>query len=278
MISAIVFSKDRAAQLDLLLRSINKNCPHFFEVCVLYTYSNEEFKKGYSLIQDKYPSHDRYHWVDQTDFQKDLENLVDRSNPYLCFFTDDDIVYRESELRRHNINDIFREFKDMCCISMRLGKNISIQDQYTDEQCIPPMEVVKFDDVVFWNWKRVGAGISNFFYPFSVDGHVYRRSDIETLFSKLEYDDPNQLEGRAFLHAHSLPPLMGCFETSSVVNTPINLCGPSTKNRAGERFGITLEDLNNDYLNNKIIDLEGMDFSDIKGCHQELKMEMTNAS
>jgi len=274
MISAIVFSKDRAAQLDLLLRSINKNCPHFFEVCVLYTYSNKEFEKGYSLIQDKFPAHERYHWVDQTDFQKDLNSLVDRSNPYVCFFTDDDIVYAESELRRHNINDIFTAFEDMCCISMRLGKNISIQDQYTDEKCIPPMEVVKFDDVLFWNWKRVGVAISNFFYPFSVDGHIYRKSDIKNLFSKIEYDDPNQLEGRAFLHAYSLPPLMGSFDTSSVVNTPINLCG-SSKNKAGERFGITLEDLNKDYLDGKVIDLESIDFSDIKGCHQELKMEMT---
>ena len=102
MISAIVFSKDRAAQLDLLLRSINKNCPHFFEVCVLYTYSNEEFKQGYSLIQDKYPSHDRYHWVDQTDFQKDLENLVDRSKQILVFLTDDDHVYKECEHRKHH--------------------------------------------------------------------------------------------------------------------------------------------------------------------------------
>ena len=274
MISAIVFSKDRAAQLDLLLRSINKNCPHFFEVCVLYTYSNKEFKKGYSLIQDKFPADERYHWVDQTDFQKDLNGLVDRSNPYLCFFTDDDIVYRESELRRHNINDIFSAFDDMCCISMRLGKNISVQDQYTDEKCFAPPEVIKFDDVVFWNWKRVGASISNFFYPFSVDGHIYRKSDIKNLFSKIEYDDPNQLEGRAFLHAYSLPPLMGCFDTSSVVNTPINLCGATSKNKAGERFGITLEDLNKDYLDGKVIDLENIDFSDIKGCHQELKMDM----
>jgi hypothetical protein len=204
--------------------------------------------------------------------------LVDRSNPYLCFFTDDDIVYRESELRRHNINDIFSAFDDMCCISMRLGKNISVQDQYTDEKCFAPPEVIKFDDVVFWNWKRVGASISNFFYPFSVDGHIYRKSDIKNLFSKIEYDDPNQLEGRAFLHAYSLPPLMGCFDTSSVVNTPINLCGATSKNKAGERFGITLEDLNKDYLDGKVIDLENIDFSDIKGCHQELKMEMTNAS
>ncbi len=56
MINAIIFSKDRASQLRLLLYSIQKNAPHAFNLNVIYTSSNEEFKQGYEKLKDEFSS------------------------------------------------------------------------------------------------------------------------------------------------------------------------------------------------------------------------------
>ena len=57
MINIVIFSKDRACQLELFLRSM-KN--FFFEwslckVSILYTYSNDSFKKGYEKTRFYHP-------------------------------------------------------------------------------------------------------------------------------------------------------------------------------------------------------------------------------
>ena len=55
MINGIVFSKDRACQLNLLLSSLEKNAKNIFETKVIYTSSNLEFEKGYEKLINQYP-------------------------------------------------------------------------------------------------------------------------------------------------------------------------------------------------------------------------------
>ena len=71
MITAIVFSKDRACQLDLFLQSISLNGNGLFEVIILFESSNEKFKEGYSIASGKYPSYDRFSWVEEKNFNAD---------------------------------------------------------------------------------------------------------------------------------------------------------------------------------------------------------------
>lgn len=49
-INAIVFSKDRPAQLKLFLDSINKNAPGVFDLSVLVSHTSEEFDRGYGRV------------------------------------------------------------------------------------------------------------------------------------------------------------------------------------------------------------------------------------
>ena len=55
MISTIVFSKDRACQLDFLLTSLIQNDNGLFDINVLYRHSNDKFKTGYEKLIKKYP-------------------------------------------------------------------------------------------------------------------------------------------------------------------------------------------------------------------------------
>ena len=92
MINAIIFSKDRASQLNLFLNSVEKNAKNIFELRIIYTYSDEIFGKGYDKLIKKYPE---AKWFRQSsDFKQDVLTNLETNNNYTTFFTDDDIIYR----------------------------------------------------------------------------------------------------------------------------------------------------------------------------------------
>ena len=112
MISAVVFSKNRAAQLHLALHSIQKNFPDISDISVLYTYTDDEFKQGYEIAQEHFPSMDRVSWVEESQFKKDTMDILEKANSHMCFFTDDDIVYRKVFDSAEKICSVFDEYPD----------------------------------------------------------------------------------------------------------------------------------------------------------------------
>ena len=276
MVSSIVFSRNRASQLHLLLSSLSKNfC--LSGTSVIYTYTDVEYGLGYTDVQQFFPSNEGVNWILEEDFRKDTLEAIDKSDDLICFFTDDDIFYRPSPVSHNDIGNLFESISNMCCLSFRLGSNTTIQDQYTGQVCVTPKKVVNYEENFFvWDWKNYKGPVSNFYYPFSVDGHVYRKSDVQALLSRYEFSNPNNLEGDGTLHTEVLPPYMSCLEHSCVVNTPVNIAGDSN-NRAGEKFGASLRDMNSRYLDGERVSLKDIDFSNIIGCHQELDM-ISNAN
>ncbi len=74
MINAIIFSKDRALQLRLLLYSIEKNSPLTFKLNVIYKYSDDSFKEGYEKVKSEFAG--VCNFVEQTtDFKRDVLGL-----------------------------------------------------------------------------------------------------------------------------------------------------------------------------------------------------------
>ncbi len=52
-LDALIFTKDRACQLDLLLRSMEKNCP-LFNYIIICKSSTYDYSKGYEKVMKKY--------------------------------------------------------------------------------------------------------------------------------------------------------------------------------------------------------------------------------
>jgi hypothetical protein len=105
-ITTIIFSKNRACQLELLLRTLN------LQSKVIYTY-DEEFKSGYDKLILMYPN---VEFILQTNFkQQVIENL----GKYTLFLVDDDIMIESFD---ENCRE-FQEFKNdqnIICLSLRL--------------------------------------------------------------------------------------------------------------------------------------------------------------
>jgi hypothetical protein len=261
----IIFSKDRACQCDLTLTSLYKNAPALCgNVSVLYTGSDKDYNKGYDKLISKWKK--EVNFVKQTNFQENLISLAHTTFPFNCFFTDDDIIYRE-------IGDVAPIYSVLdsprvACFSLRLGRNITVQDFHRKVPIVEP-SFQYYGNVLIWDWRQA-MSYTNYAYPLSVDGHIFRTEDITRLLDKFSYDNPNSFEGRIQQFNKELPTLMTSFDKSVVVNTPLNRVQETCTNLAGLVYGVMSQDLNNYWLDGYTLSLERMDYSNIYGCHQEL--------
>jgi len=109
---ALIFSKNRAMQLDALLRSMEENFDYCVVVFVLYTATNKEHQDGYDkLISDK-----RAVFIKQTDFKKNTEDII-REFGHVCILCDDDIYYKRVKNKP--------KIKHHETYSVRLGSNVA---------------------------------------------------------------------------------------------------------------------------------------------------------
>lgn len=267
--NAIIFSKNRACQLHLLLESILLNSNSVFKhIFILYT-AEGKFKQGYHKIKEIYPG---FIWMDQSDFKEDTLDLINLCEKYICFFVDDNFLYRRIPMLGVELEGFFDNYPNIGCLSLRLGRNTVIQNWYTQSPMPMPqnIQVTHPNDIFTWNWQTMPAN-TNFGYPFSVDGHIYTKN---MLLHGLNYDfnTPNALEGR--FNINYVSNNICCFGQSILVNNPLNLVG-SSENLAGQHFGISLEELNNKYLNGYKIDLCKLMENDIIASHQEMKIDFT---
>lgn len=164
MIDCLIFSKDRPAQLDLLLRSIEKHAPNLYRsTTVLWTFSDTA--KGYDICATE--NQTAIQWWCESDFEDCLREWLGRAGEVVSFLVDDDVFYRDAA---------------------------------------EPLELP-------WSYRG-----GDYDYPFSVDGNVYAKADVEKLLHGLHFRNPSELE--AFAHekrrrlpftevAHGQPCLVG---------------------------------------------------------------------
>jgi len=231
-LSIIIFSKDRACQLDALLRSIYLNVKIPYEVHIIYKASNQVFECGYEGVWMAHPA-DNIYWHVETDFKRNLDNLLGTiAAPYTVFMVDDMIVKREIAKDK-----IFLQLEspDVLGISLRLGRDI-------DADAIKKGVNVPMNSQNLWRWKD--CSIKGWNYPMSLDGTIFKTSDIQCI-KKLEYKKPNSLES-AMSRKPLGNPLMVCYDKAKTVNLAINrVQNEVKKNHCGD---ITEKFLNDKWL------------------------------
>jgi len=96
VVDVLVFSKDRPAQLDLLLRSIDRHALSLYSsVTILYTATLGSYYRGYDLIQDERPGV-RWHWDPAQGFETTVRNWLSVAGDVVSFLVDDDVFYRDT--------------------------------------------------------------------------------------------------------------------------------------------------------------------------------------
>lgn len=259
MINIIIFSKNRPAQLELLLRSMKKYFKEFsdFQIKILHKFTNENFFNGYERLKSLH-SDKNIIWKSEDNFQNDLISLVDLKLKYTVFFVDD-IIFKEPFSITDDRFKFFESHGDILCLSLRLHPRLTYCYAAKVSMNIPP---TLSDNGVF-QWKGQSG---DYGYPMSLDGHIFKTRDIIYYISFLKYDGPNPLE--SIMASQPLPqPKMICYDKSIIVNNPANKVQKWNQNYHGE---ISPEYLNEQFLLKRVIDLTPYEGLENISCHQEL--------
>lgn len=273
MIEAVIFSKNRAARLDLCLSSLLLNCNIFKKIIVIYDYYEQDEYSYRKLISDY---RDCKHIIFRREVLKLNEEFVyacnNLENPYVSFITDDTVFYRYCDIQAEDIVKVF-DGKTMT-FSLRLGLNTIIQDYRTGEEQQPLFNTVELDkDIIKWNYTKYYP-LMNYGYPISLDGHIYERDEIQKLIECIAINNLRDFEGKLCLSQRDLynrrKPNMCSLKHSVCVNIPVesSLGGLHHSNNLGTS---TETELIN-YSKGMTLDLSSGDFSNIQGCHQEVRI------
>lgn len=254
----LIFSKNRAAQLDLLLNSIkDRYKSNISSISILYK-RDKEFIQSYEIAKNRcfnYFGGSAVTWVNELVFEQNLINeLKSFKNELVCLLTDDTVFFRDfKEESLYSFNSTF---------SYRLGYNTIIQDEYSGrlQPFLTPDS--RIGDIISWNPNKYPPD-TNYGYPFSFDGHVYYA---EFLLECINHPFKNTNELEVILHNQREK--IGIISSnlhSSCVNCPVNNISGWTL--SGKNHPLSIDACNKIILSGGILQIPSIP---IHACHQEI--------
>lgn len=248
----LVFSKDRALQLDAFLRSYEQFVWPVCPVEVLYRTTSERHAAAYL---DVFARHRCAVPRPQTTFKDDVLALLPETGHVVCFV--DDQVFT----RRWAVDAI-------AGLSLRLAPHLTACYPMRTDQPLPPF--IPFSaSMLSWRWAE---GQGDWGYPLSLDGHVFDAAEFKPLVASLTFDSPNSLEEALYQARAPFLARQGfCYQEAKVVNVPWTRVQTDCENRFA---GVTPDELLTYYELQWQIDLAP--FVDVRNvsCHQEFPLAL----
>lgn len=237
----------------------------------MYTSSNNNYAEGYTRAIDRHK--DFASFVPESNTEEQFYGFLKNSNDVVGLFTDDCIFYRRAEFSESDIR-WFLGIENIWAIHLRLGLNITVVDYVRSKPCPQPnYNICPNDKFICWDYRFTDKFESYFAFPTPFDGSFYNGSDLLSLANNGNFNQMILWEnmicnnGRQQLMNKNIivAPLQ-----SHVVAQNIN-SSHSYGLRSKNWCNISLEELNNRYLDNQIIDIDSMDFSNIRSAHDEIR-------
>ena len=274
LITSIIFSKDRPLQLDLCLGAIKKNFKDSTQNVVIHNNSESfEYNFAHKTLREEHP--DVEYWKQSDSLFKDVFHAVHSAkNDLICFFTDDDIFYNKFTCDNYG----FMHNETTSCLSLRMGLNITERShagQVGPDVCNNAWGIG--ESFMFWS-KTAHAYGSYWSYDLSVDGHVFKKDRMLEMIDELCLlqnkhkwaNTPNVLESTIQRFWAVGPNFIVSPRQSVVVNSPNNRVQDTHQNMSGEKYDYSSETLLEKYNSGARINLDSLDFSDIKCPHTEI--------
>lgn len=260
-ITFVIFSKDRALQLDCLLQSMLHHVSGTYSIRALYCASTDAHQIAYQEVTDRVQYTHQIRWIQEHNFHSDLEATLKAVETESVCFLVDDIVF----IRPLNLDEIDSNAIRTGIVSLRLGRNITFC--YTKQKTMQQPELTSnasYNGLLQFAWND---GNYDWAYPLSVDGHIFPTTEISIAAQLLSYKAPNTFE-RAL---QILTPLYAkrpgyCFESPILLNIPLNRVQDEVDNISGD---ISPEELLDKWNEGMALDFIKLSEIQTKSVHEE---------
>jgi hypothetical protein len=294
-IVGVVFSRDRAIQLDAMLRSFFLNCadPELVSFKVIYAGKNAYFTDQYRRLRLEYATDPSIDFIEQHHFKKNVLRAIRTrlsvrermllklgrgrirlraSNKYLMFLVEDNVFIRP--FRLSEVTSALDSHRDALGFALLLGTNINYCYPLDVPVVFPDHEAVS-DSIVKYRWPDAGVGLN---YPLEVSGSVYRINEIAPPLARLGYSSSNELEAQLALKASDYSrthPTLLCYKHSITFCNPVNKSQNTYDKKAGTRPEYSTEYLARMFDDGYRIDIRGHQNMVPYSCHQEVKLSFS---
>lgn len=265
-IGILIFSKDRAMQLDGCIRSLLLECNDLrdVEINVLYKTSSKEHNLSYDILFKEY---DYVNFIHEVDFQKDALSIINKYD-FIMFATDDTIFVRDFKIA--DIVNTLDCHPEAIGYSLRLGKNIF---------CCYPLGILEEFPNEFWeaghqsiiiNWKKARY---DFGYPLELSSSVYKVENIIRLLNSVPYKNPNQMESLMSRTANLFKEKYLLFSNLSLAfSNPLNRVQNENNNRCSTSKLYSADNLLDLFMKGYRICISMFHNFIPDGCHQEVAL------
>jgi len=263
----LVFSKDRAMQLEGLLASLFLHCREQEEIkiIVLYTCSHEETKGKYKEIMENYP---RVLFWEELNFFIQVRDVLKQS-PFVLFLVDDTLWV--GDFSPSVLKSLLSTSPQAAGISLRLGKNITYCYPLDRPQALP-FCITQREGFLLYDWLSASL---DFAYPLEVSSSCYRTQDILAVLQESVFKNPNELEGLLANFVVRLLPdkrLLFCPEQSLAFSVPVNRVQNAVSNRFSYQPDYEVDKLDVKFAEGWRIDVEKLSGFVPQSCHQPLEL------
>jgi hypothetical protein len=235
----IVFSKNRALQLDLCLNSFYNCCLDnlkTIDIKIIYKVDIRH-QNSYSDVQFEHMHND---FISETYFKNDvIDSLIDYRD--VLFACDDTIFVNSFKLK--DIIKALDSNPSALGFSFRLGENTQYCYPLDALQVVPKFEKVNSQFRMF-NWY---SSTYDFRYPLELSSSLYKVYDLLNIMTSNTFSNPNDLESLLYFYISKFiekKPNLLCFPQSVAFASPNNrIQSVALANRFGNQHAYSPEQL-----------------------------------
>jgi hypothetical protein len=234
-VATTIFSKNRACQLELLLRTLS------IPATVIYTY-DPEFLEGYKMLEKMYPSVD---FLFQWNLKDQIVHNISKAE-YTLFLLDDDVMLNPF----YEDCPEFEEFKsnpDILCLNLRMCSQYRHNGQ-------PELKNNTWE-WYHYRYKKHSARTTDWGYPMSTTSHIFRREDILPIIlnDSRKICIPHHLERTLNRNPLFHRKLMLCFDEAKVISVMANQV---QSEYPCPNYGVSLSYLEEEFLKGRRLSFE----------------------
>ena len=267
-------SKDRAMQLDAVLRSISLHCRDIenMDIKVIYLTTDSTHENQYDKLKEKFAF---AQFNRETDFREQVLIYI-KEYEYVLFLVDDILFVRDFSIA--DMAESLGNNDDALGFSLRLGMNTTYCYMLNREQKLPSFASIDNETLKF-AWT---AAEYDFNYPLEISCSVYRVRDIYPLLGQLEFSNPNNMEYsmccNSFPYRSSKGHLL-CKRNSIAFGIPVNLVQDfNPKNQYGTEIKYSAKELSKTFDEGYRIDVEAYCMFTPNSCNQEVELKFIPAN
>jgi len=268
---AIIYTRNRAMQTDLLLRSMQLNIPDFDLKKIWMFHNLEPFLPNemisYGKLKKEFPG---INWISQIpSFKNRLKSIVNNIKSDHVLGLADDYIFTN---KYNDVNKILSTSSSVKCINLFLTPESNWNFAQNKPMKRPGM-MYAGNGHYFWNWTKIKDCKCDFAYSHNVVGHIYRTKYFQELLkwaypmswelsrkrglNFIKWNGVNSLESALSRWRRTSTPWMSCYKNQILLHGAINTVQTEwAGNEVGKKQDQTSDFLTQKYLDGYQIKLE----------------------